>query len=806
MNRQEFRARCLSRPLLLDGATGTELMKRGLPVGVCPELWAVEHPAELGAIAAAYGASGSDIVYACTFGGNRAKLEEFGLADRLVEINSRAVQIAKESLRNATLVAGDLAPTGKLIEPYGDFAFESAVEIFREQASALLAAGADLIVVETMLDIQEARAALIAVREIAPAAPVMVSLTFGDNGQTLTGTDPVTALVTLQALGADAFGCNCSVGPEMMTEWLRALKPYSTIPLFAKPNAGQPRIVNGKTVFPMDAAAFAAHFPALVAAGANLVGGCCGSSPEHLAAAATAIKNLPALPPPRRSVNAVTSMRGTVFIGKDAPFAAIGERINPTGKKKLAAELRAGKLTIARQFALEQTQNGAALLDVNMGAAGVDEKYLLTAATKILSTLTPCPLCLDTANPEAMAAALRVYPGRALLNSVSAEAARLEKMLPLARQYGAMAIVLPVTDGGVPETLDERKTVALKIIDAAERAGLARDDLVIDGVVMTASSAADAPRVTADFVEWCARDLQMATTAGVSNVSFGLPAREQLNLAFLGLLMSRGLSAALVNPSVSAMMDLAAATDALLNRDKNFARYLRRFAEVAPAATNDNAPLGATNNKEKSPREKVYACVIDGDDAAITGALQSALATATAQDLVDAALLPAINQVGDWFEKKIYFLPQLMLSAAALSAGFKFLEPLLTKSVETPAAKKIIMATVKGDIHDIGKNIVCLLLRNYGFDVVDLGKDVTAAAIVETALRKKITVVGLSALMTTTMTEMPQVIAYARAHGGEHLQFMVGGAAVDETFAAAIGAYYAADAVAAVKLAQRLTD
>ncbi|MDR0869046.1 MAG: homocysteine S-methyltransferase family protein [Planctomycetota bacterium] len=801
MNRQEFRALCLSRPLLLDGATGTELMKRGLPAGVCPELWAVEHPAELGAIAAAYGASGSDIVYACTFGGNRAKLEEFGLADRLVEINSRAVQIARASLRDTgALIAGDLAPTGKLIEPYGDFAFAAAVEIFREQASALLAAGADLIVVETMLDIQEARAALIAVREIAPAAPVMVSLTFGDNGQTLTGTDPVTALITLQALGADAFGCNCSVGPEMMTAWLRALKPYSTIPLFAKPNAGQPRVVNGKTVFPMDAAAFAAHFPALVAAGANLVGGCCGSSPEHLAAAATAIKNLSVAPPPRRAVNAVTSMRGTVFIGKDAPFAAIGERINPTGKKKLAAELREGKLTIARQFALEQTQNGAALLDVNMGAAGVDEKHLLTAATKILSTLTPCPLCLDTANPDAMAAALRLYPGRALLNSVSAEAARLEKMLPLAQKYGAMVIVLPVTDGGVPETLDERKTVALKIIDAAVRAGLSRDDLVIDGVVMTASSAADAPRVTADFVEWCARDLQMATTAGVSNVSFGLPAREQLNLAFLGLLISRGLSAALINPAVAAMMDLAAATDALLNRDKNFARYLRRFA-----APNNNAPIGATNN-EKSPREKVYDCVIDGDDAAITGALQQALATETAQDLVDRALLPAINQVGDWFEKKIYFLPQLMLSAAALSAGFKFLEPLLTKSVEATAAKKIIMATVKGDIHDIGKNIVCLLLRNYGFDVWDLGKDVTAAAIVETALREKITVVGLSALMTTTMTEMPQVIAYARAHGGEHLQFMVGGAAVDETFAAEIGAYYAADAVAAVKLARRLAD
>ncbi|MBP5232794.1 MAG: dihydropteroate synthase, partial [Planctomycetes bacterium] len=457
------------------------------------------------------------------------------------------------------------------------------------------------------------------------------------------------------------------------------------------------------------------------------------------------------------------------------------------------------------QFAQEQTAAGAGLLDVNMGMPGIDERAMLVECTRLLSTLTPCPLCIDTADPEAMEAALRLYPGRALVNSVSAERVRLEKMLPVAAKYGAMVIVLPVTDEGVPETLPARQQVALKVIDAAEKCGYHRDDLVIDGVVMTVSSSPEAPRVTADFIAWCANELGMATTGGVSNVSFGMPSRECLNAGFLGMLIGRGLTAALINPSKKEMMDLKFATDALLDRDPKFKAYLSKFAVPAPGAP---APAASGAAPARTPVEKAYDAVLYGDGDDIAAVLQAALdAGAAPQALIDEGLLPAINKVGELYEKKTYFLPQLMMSASALSAGFKFLEPLLTKDAAQSGPKaKMIMATVKGDIHDIGKNIVCLLLRNYGFEVIDLGKDVDEKTIVETALRENVTLVGLSALMTTTMTEMKTVIDYAKTHGGGHLKFMIGGAVVDQHYADEIGADgYSADAVDAVKLAKRLS-
>ena len=811
MKRSEFRELCLSRPMLLDGATGTELVKRGMPAGVCPEQWAVDHPEVLEAIGTAYRVAGSDIVYTCTFGGNREKLREYSLENKLDDINRRSTAInrrtvdaarAVDSRSGAGLVAGDLAPTGRLIEPYGDFPFDDAVAVFREQAAVLAASGADLLVIETMMDIQEARAALIGAREAAPDLPVMVTMTFGENGTTLTGTDPVAALVTLQALGADAVGCNCSAGPEKMLGWIKAMKPYATVPLVAKPNAGQPKLVDGKTVFDMDPETYAAFFPRLVEAGANLVGGCCGSSPAHIAAAAAAVRGMPSVPPVRKSVNAVSSARGVVFIGNDSPFTVIGERINPTGKKKLQAELREGKFALVRQFAQEQAAAGAAMLDVNMGMPGIDEKAMLAEAVKILSALTPLPLCLDSASPEAMEAALRLYPGRALVNSVSAEKIRLEKMLPIAAKYGAMLIVLPLTDEGVPETLPARQKVAGKILEETAKYGYSRDELVMDGLVMTVSSSADAPRVTADFVEWCAKELGMATTGGVSNVSFGMPAREYLNAGFLGILLGRGLTAALLNPANASMMNLKFSSDALLGRDKNFRGYLARYA----VPEGDAAPAPAAGKSERSPLEKAFDAVLYGDEENIKTVLQAALdAQIPAGKLVDEALLPAINRVGDLYEKKTYFLPQLMLSAAALSAGFAFLEPHLTEKKGADAdSPKIIMATVKGDIHDIGKNIVCLLLRNYGFTVLDLGKDVDEKTIVETALRENVTLVGLSALMTTTMPQMETVINYAKSHNAGHLRFIVGGAVVDRNYAEGIGAEYAEDAVATVKIAKRL--
>lgn len=797
MKRSEFKSLCMTRPVMLDGATGTELIKRGLPTGVCPELWVLENPHALLEVQKAYRAAGCDIVYTCTFGANRCKLEEFGIGDRVVEMNRELAALSKQAAGADGFAFGSLAPTGRLVEPFGDFAFEECVAVFREQAQALLDGGVDGFVIETMMDIQEARAALIAVREVTLALPIMVTMTYGAEGTTLTGTDPQTALITLQSLGADAVGCNCSAGPAKMIEWIKVMKPFSTVPLAAKPNAGQPRLIDGKTVFDMGPDAYANFFPALIAAGANLLGGCCGSSPKHLAAACKMLHGLTPQEPALGAISAVSSARMVTRIGGGNPFTVIGERINPTGKKSLQAELREGRLSLVREYALEQSRAGAGLLDVNMGLSGIDEKQMLLEAVRLLAPLVATPLCLDSTKPEAMEAALRLYPGRALINSVSAEKERLELMLPLAKKYGAMYILLPVTDDKVPEELEERKAVTRLVLAEGEKLGLTIADAVIDGIVMTVSSSPQAPSVTLDFVEWCARELGANTTGGISNVSFGMPERAWLNASFLNLLIGRGLTTAIMNPSVEMMTGLKFASDALLGRDPKFSAFLSRFG---------NAKKEVIAAKETKPLpQRAFDCVLYGEDDNIATVLLEAIrAGVEAKTLVDDALIPAIVRVGELYDKKEYFLPQLMMSAQAMSLGFEALEPYLAKDSRQKSGK-IIMATVKGDIHDIGKNIVCLMLRNYGFEVIDLGKDVPAQSILDAAAEHDTNLIGLSALMTTTMSEMKKVIELAHQCGRGNLRFMVGGAVVDKAYAEEIGAHgYAADAVEAVRVAQKL--
>ncbi len=798
MTREEFRALCLSRPIILDGATGTELIKRGLPTGVCPEKWVLENQQAILEVQKAYREAGSDLVYSCTFGGNLCKLEEFRLEDKHDQMNSDLAKLCKEAVGDG-LAFGDIAPTGNLIEPFGPMKFEECIAVYRRQAQALLSGGVDGFVIETMMDIQEARAALIGVREVSSDLPVIVTMTYGAEGRTLTGTDPVTAVITLQSLGADAVGCNCSAGPEKMIEWIAAMKPYATVPLLAKPNAGQPKLVNGETVFDMGPDEYAGYFTRLIEAGANLLGGCCGSSPAHIAAVSRKIKSLTPKPPVRSAISAVSSAQGVTLFGAHEPFVVIGERINPTGKKALQAELRESKLSMVRQFALEQSRAGAGLLDVNMGLSGIDEKAMMLEAVKLIAPLVKTPLCLDSTDPEVMEAALRLNPGRALINSVSAEKERIEKMLPLAKKYGAMFIVLPVTDESVPEELEARKEVTLSIINEAKKLGLAIEDMVIDGLVMTVSSTPQAPTVIADFISWCACELGANTSGGVSNVSFGMPERNWLNMAFLGLLIGRGLNSAIINPSVEMMMGLKFASDALLGRDKKFKTYLSRFNQTSTTKTE--------NKVERSPIDAAFDCVLYGEEEVIAPLLEKAVQDGIApQDLVDKALIPAIVKVGDLYDKKEYFLPQLMMSAETMSAGFKALEKYLEKDAKQSSGK-IIMATVKGDIHDIGKNIVCLMLKNYGFEVIDLGKDVAAETILQAAAENDTKIIGLSALMTTTMGEMKTVIAEAKNRGMNDLRFMVGGAVVDQNYADEIGADgYAADAVEAVKVAKKLAQ
>ncbi len=796
MNAMDFKEQLLSGELtLLDGATGTQLEIRGMPQGVCPESWILDHPESILDLQSAYRTAGSHIVYAPTFGANRIKLAEFGLEGRLGEINQRLVELSRKAVGGGW-VFGDLAPTGRLTEPFGPISFEETVDVYREQAKALLAGGVDGFAIETMMDIQEARAALLAVKEVCEL-PVMVSMTFDANGRTLTGTDPLAALITLQSLGADAFGCNCSTGPAQMLEVIRKIKPYAVIPLLAKPNAGMPRLVNGKTVFDMGAQEFAAFMPTFIEAGVNIFGGCCGTSPAHIAACSERARGLIVQPPACEGISAVSSARGVCRVGLDKPFILIGERINPTGKKALQAELREGKLGLVKRFAQEQEVCGAGILDVNMGLSGIDEQEMMLKCVALLSQSSPLPLCIDSTRPEVIESALRRYPGRALINSISGERDRLERTLPLAARYGAMFVVLPVTDEGIPETLEARKQVVLDILQRAEALGCRREDAVVDGLVMTVSSNQESARLTLDLIEWCTRELGVNTVCGVSNVSFGLPERAWVNAAFLMMSVGRGMSMAIANPASELTRSLILASDTLNGRDKGLRKYIRQFGGESA-----KTPAPATSVSEKSPEALVMEAVLEGDadgmEQHILRAMQSGL---DARSLVDNCLIPAIEKVGVYFEEGTYFLPQLIMSADAMRIGFSVLEPHLVKKENEEHAGTIVLATVKGDIHDIGKNIVALMLRNYGYEVIDLGKDISAEIIVKEAVTHRASVIGLSALMTTTMVNMKEVVALARSQCPASLKIMIGGAVVDQPYADEIGADgYAPDAMSTVRM------
>ncbi len=804
MTRTEFRSLAGSRFLQLDGATGTELIKQGMPAGVCPELWVLEHPEAIAAVQQAYAASGSDLVYAPTFGGNPLKLAEFGLESRAGRINAELVRISRRAIPGK-LVFGDIAPTGQLIEPFGPLPFEQTVELYKVQVRALLDGGVDGFAIETMMDLQEARAALLAVRELCDL-PAIVTLTFETGGRTLTGVHPVSALATLQALGADAFGCNCSTGPGAMAEIIRMLKPYAEIPLVAKPNAGMPRLVGEETKFDLGPEEFAAEATLLLEAGANLIGGCCGTSPAHLAALNRRLAGRAPLPVKAEKRGVAASPSRFRRLAPSEPFALIGERINPTGKKALQAELRTGSLELVKSFAREQNEQGAALLDVNFGLSGIDETAVMRRAVAELATTVDTPLSIDSTSPETVEAALRLYPGRALLNSISLEAERIEKVLPVAAKYGAMLVLLPLTDHGIPASAPERIAVLDAILAEVGKYGYTAADCTADALIMTISANPEAALVSLDFIEHCTRKLGLSTVCGLSNVSFGLPDRPQVNLAFLGMAIGRGLSGAIANPAASGIVEMAGAADALSGRDPGLERYLAdRAARAAKTAGAPDAnPVPAAPAADAPPREQLFDAVLRGRKEAALKLLDTVLAEGIAPgEIVNGILIPAITEVGNRFERKEYFLPQLMQSASAMQKAMLKLEPLLKSGGGGDEGPVFVLATVKGDIHDIGKNIVGLLLKNHHFRVIDLGKDVPADIIVETAIREKAAFIGLSALMTTTMPRMREAVELARSRGVT-VPVLVGGAAVDELFAESIGAIYAADAMATVRKAQAL--
>jgi len=805
MDRESFKRLTEEKVIILDGATGTQLQKRGMPAGVCPEQWVIEHPEVIIEIQREYIDAGSDIVYTCTFGGNKIKLDSFGLGEKTVEINRKLAQLSKQAAGSKALVAGDIAPTGRFLAPLGDMDFEECVDAYKIQVKGLLEGGVDLFVIETMMDIQEARAALLAVKESC-SLPVIVSMTYDSNGRTLTGTDPVTALITLQSMGADAVGCNCSTGPEGMLEFIKILKPYAKVPLIAKPNAGLPKLVNGVSVFDMDAESFGSYAADFVEAGVNLLGGCCGTSPEYINEISRRTSGLAPKPPEGKSYCAVTSSRKTVFFGAGMPVTIVGERINPTGKKKLQEELRQGLTFMVRDFAEEQVEKGAQILDVNVGMPGINEKNVMVEVVGELSTVMDAPLCLDSSSPEVLEAGLRIYPGRAIVNSLSFEKHKIRDLLPVIAKYGAVPILLPLDDNGIPDNMEKRRDIVLKILEEAEKYNYGKDDVIVDGLVMTVSSDQKLAVETLRLIEWCSKEIGCSTIIGLSNVSFGFPERKWINAAFLAMAIDRGLTMAIANPSSDVMMNIKLASDVLCQKDIGGINYISKFA-------GDEWKKAAEGQKSKTENgdldSSIYDSVLKGDRENIVCYIDAAVKKGMLPaDIIDKLLIPAINEVGKLFEEKRFFLPQLIRSAETMKLGFEHLKPLL-KSEGTKLQKEevaIVLATVKGDIHDIGKNIVGLMLENYGFKVYDLGKDVSSELIVSEARRLGARIVGLSALMTTTMVEMKEVIALAKKEGLS-CRFMIGGAVVNEEYAREIGADgYSKDAYEAVNLAKKLSE
>lgn len=782
--------------LLCDGATGSILQKAGMPTGVCPEEWILNHPDVLIQLQKDYIKAGSNIIYAPTFTCNRIKLREFGLEDKMTEMNHKLVALSKEAAGDKAFVAGDMTMTGESLRPLGKLSFEELIEVYKGQAKALWEAGVDLFVVETMMSLAEARAAVIAIKETCDL-PIMVSMTFGEDGKTLYGSSPECAAVVLESLGTDVIGVNCSTGPKEMIEIVKRMKAVAGIPVLAKPNAGLPELCDGKTIYKMTAEEFASYVPKLVEAGANLLGGCCGTDPSFMEAVKNVTEGVKIPSWKEEKIPCLASERKIQPVDPDGPFLLIGERMNPTGKKALQAELKEGSLKLLLSMASQQEEMGAKILDLNVGMNGIDEKETMLRAIEELSLTTSLPLCIDTSHIDIMEAALRVYPGRALINSISFEKEKIEKALPIMKKYGAMFIVLPLSDEGLPGNLEEKKEIIHKIIKEAEKLKIPRNRMIVDGLVATIGAEPEAGLNTLETIRYCKEELNLPTVAGLSNISFGLPERMKINSAFLAMAMAKGMNMAIANPSSQMLMDAMYASSLLLHKPGSDLAYINHCQQQEKEEK--KAEL-----IKKEEGSKVFEAVVNGDRDGILREVDKEFALGTKPtEIIDSKLIPAINKVGQLFDEQTYFLPQLIAGAEAMKKAVEYLEPMLTDDTRQELAT-IVIATVEGDIHDIGKNLVALMLKNYGYKVIDLGKNVPKEEIVETAIREKADVIALSALMTTTMMEMKEVILYKKEKGCS-AKVIIGGAVITESFAEEIEADgYSKDAAEAVKLVERL--
>lgn len=763
--------------LIFDGAMGTMLQCNGLAPGELPEQFNLTAPDVVSAIHRAYVEAGSDVVSTNTFGANALKL-----GDQVEAVVGAGVRLARAA--SPRYVALDLGPTGALLEPIGSLSFEEAYALYAQQVEAGARAGADLVLIETMSDLLEVRAAILAAREHS-SLPVFATMTFAQDGRTFLGTDPETAAITLEALGVSALGVNCSLGPKELLPIVRRMAAVTHVPLLVQANAGLPRMEDGQTVYDVTPGIFAACAVEMAGMGVTLFGGCCGTTPEHIRALRTTLSSTR---PVRRAAPdflAVTSGQRTVFLSSGP--AVVGERINPTGKRRLKEALRSGDDEYVVKEALSQQDAGADLLDVNAGLPDIDEPAVLSRLVRAIQAVSPLPLQIDSADPSAIEAAVRVYNGKPIINSVNGKEESLRTILPIARRYGAAVVGLTLDDSGIPATAEGRFAIAERILNRALALGIPRSDVLIDCLTLTASTHQSQVLETVQALRMVKERLGLHTVLGVSNVSFGLPARESLNAAFLAAALGAGLDLPIINP-LSASMQTVLAYRVLCGQDTGAAHFIECAAAQAPAspAQNESADLRTL--------------ILGGRKGQMVDALRALPPTETPLSIINERFIPALDEVGARFERGEIFLPQLMASAEAVKAGFDYLHG-LERTPREAAKGPILLATVKDDIHDIGKNIVRVLLENYGYRVIDLGRDVPPEEIVETVRREGVRLVGLSALMTTTVKSMQRTITALREAGAD-CRVMVGGAVLTPEYAKMVGAdYYARDAAEAARIA-----
>lgn len=778
--------------VFFDGGTGTMLQEAGLAPGELPERWNLTHPEVIQNLHRAYLAAGCNIIKTNTFGANRLKL-----GDELAQIVLAGIQHAKAAItKTGQYVALDIGPLGKMLKPLGDLDFEDAVRVFAEVVRLGVQGGVDLILIETMNDAYETKAAVLAAKENSHL-PVFVTNVYDERGKLMTGADPVSMIALLEGLRVDALGINCSLGPAQMKKLVPVFARYASLPIIVNPNAGLPHSERGRTIYDVGPEDFAAEMTEIVRLGARIVGGCCGTTPEYMKRMIEQVRDIAPLPLSTKPHTLVSSYTHAVEMGP-SPIL-IGERLNPTGKKRLKEALKREDMGYILNEGLKQADQGAHVLDVNVGLPGIDEAGMMCRVVEELQAVTDLPLQIDSSSPEVLERAMRRYNGKPLVNSVNGKEESLEQVLPLVAKYGGVLIALTLDEAGIPEEADGRIRIAKKIIERAASYGIARKDIVVDPLAMTISSDTTSALTTLACIRRLTQELQVHTSLGVSNISFGLPKREMITSTFFAMALANGLSAAIMNPASAEMMKVYHCAKALQNQDPNCQAYIA----YADTVTTEVKSTAAAPQAGEPQAEGLAGAIVRGLKEEAARYTKELLQTTAPMDVVNGEIIPALDIVGQGFEKKTVYLPQLLMSAEAATASFEVIKQKMGSSSQEKKGT-IVIATVKGDIHDIGKNIVKVLLENYGYEVIDLGRDVAPQTILDAVEKYQVRLAGLSALMTTTVPAMEETIQLIHEKA-PYCQVVVGGAVLTADYAKQIGAdFYGRDAMETVRVAEKV--